>query len=117
MTAIAPVLRETAKRGLIYVDDGASPRSLAGQIAGAGGLPFAKAELTLDSAQGGPAMDKALARLEALAKEQGELADLARNLSNMATEPADEEPAGERATERERDLPEKPSRKGGRGDD
>ena len=30
--ALAPVLRETAKRGLIYVDDGASPRSVAGQI-------------------------------------------------------------------------------------
>ena len=33
--ALAPVLREAAKRGLIYVDDGASPRSVASQIAGA----------------------------------------------------------------------------------
>ena len=32
--SLAPVLRETAKRGLIYVDDGASPRSVAGQLAG-----------------------------------------------------------------------------------
>ena len=30
--SLAPVLRETAKRGLIYVDDGASPRSVASQI-------------------------------------------------------------------------------------
>ena len=33
------------KRGLIYVDDGSSPRSLAGQIAGANNLAFAKADL------------------------------------------------------------------------
>src|SRR5690606_12907935 len=32
--ALAPILREVAKRGLIYVDDGASARSVAGQIAG-----------------------------------------------------------------------------------
>ena len=32
--SLAPVLRETAKRGLIYVDDGASPRSVASQFAG-----------------------------------------------------------------------------------
>ena len=36
------MLRETAKRGLIYVDDGASPRSVAGQLAGSHNLPFAK---------------------------------------------------------------------------
>ena len=34
LSVLAPVLRETAKRGLIFVDDGASPRSVAGQIAG-----------------------------------------------------------------------------------
>ena len=36
---------ETAKRGLIYLDDGSSPRSVAGQIAGANNLPFAKADI------------------------------------------------------------------------
>ena len=44
--SFAPVLRETAKRGLIFVDDGANPRSLAGRIAGANNLPFAKADVT-----------------------------------------------------------------------
>ena len=43
--ALAPVLRETAKRGLIYLDDGSSPRSLASQIAGANNLAFAKADI------------------------------------------------------------------------
>ena len=38
-TAFAPVLREVAKRGLIYFDDGTSPRSLAGQISGASNGP------------------------------------------------------------------------------
>src|SRR5262249_41081308 len=33
--AFTPVLREIAKRGLVYIDDGTSPRSLASQIAGA----------------------------------------------------------------------------------
>ena len=47
--ALAPVLRETAKRGLIYLDDGSSPRSLAGQIAGANNLPFAKADVVIDA--------------------------------------------------------------------
>ena len=47
--ALAPVLRETAKRGLIYVDDGASPRSVAGQIAGSQNLPFAKADFVIDA--------------------------------------------------------------------
>jgi polysaccharide deacetylase 2 family uncharacterized protein YibQ len=69
--ALSPVLREAAKRGLIYVDDGASPRSLAGQIAGANNLPFAKGEVTLDTVPTPVAIDRALARLEATARERG----------------------------------------------
>ena len=64
--ALAPVLRETAKRGLIYVDDGSSPRSLAGQIAGANNLPFAKADVVLDAVPTPAEIDRALARLEAV---------------------------------------------------
>ena len=48
--ALSPVLREAAKRGLIYVDDGSSQRSLASQIAGANNLAFAKADVVIDSA-------------------------------------------------------------------
>jgi hypothetical protein len=69
--ALAPVLRETAKRGLIYIDDGASPRSLASQIAGANNLAFAKADLTLDSVPTAADVDRALARLETIARERG----------------------------------------------
>ena len=69
--ALAPVLRETAKRGLIYLDDGSSPRSLAGQIASANNLPFAKAEVMLDAVPSPAHIERALTRLEALAREHG----------------------------------------------
>jgi polysaccharide deacetylase 2 family uncharacterized protein YibQ len=46
---LAPVLREAAKRGLIYLDDGSSQRSVAPLIAGAANLPFAKADLAIDA--------------------------------------------------------------------
>ena len=69
--AFAPVLREIAKRGLIYVDDSTAPRSLAGQIAGANMLPFAKAAIILDAVPTPPEVDRALAKLEALARDKG----------------------------------------------
>ena len=69
--ALAPVLKEVSRRGLIYVDDGSSPRSLAGQIAGANNLPFARAEILLDAVTTTAHIDRALARLEALAREHG----------------------------------------------
>lgn len=47
--AFTPILRETAKRGLIFVDDGANPRSVAARVAGGNNLPFAKADMVLDS--------------------------------------------------------------------
>ena len=69
--AVAPVLRETAKRGLIYLDDGSSARSLASQIAGAHNLAFAKADLVLDAVPAPADVDRALGRLEAMARERG----------------------------------------------
>jgi polysaccharide deacetylase 2 family uncharacterized protein YibQ len=69
--ALAPVLREAAKRGLIYVEDGSSPRSLAGQIAGANNLAYAKADLTVDAVPAAGEIDRALARLEKTARERG----------------------------------------------
>jgi hypothetical protein len=69
--ALAPILREAALRGLIYVEDGTSPRSLAGQIAGANNLPYAKADLTIDAVPTSAEIDRALARLEKTARERG----------------------------------------------
>jgi hypothetical protein len=68
---LAPVLREAAKRGLIYMDDGSSPRSVAGQIAGSHNLPFAKTDLVLDAVPTPVEIDRALARLEILARDNG----------------------------------------------
>jgi polysaccharide deacetylase 2 family uncharacterized protein YibQ len=69
--ALSPILREVAKRGLVYVDDGSSSRSVASQIAGANNLPFAKADVLLDRLPAPKEIDQALARLELTAREHG----------------------------------------------
>jgi uncharacterized protein len=69
--ALSPVLKEASQRGLIYVDDGASHRSLAGQIASANNLPFAKAEIVIDATPTPANIDRALTKLEQVAKERG----------------------------------------------
>ena len=68
---LAPVLRDVAKRGLIYVDDGSSSRSIAGQLAGTHNLPFAKTDIVLDSVPTPVEIDRALARLEMKARDAG----------------------------------------------
>ncbi|MEA3027501.1 MAG: uncharacterized protein QOF91_2786, partial [Alphaproteobacteria bacterium] len=78
--ALALVLRETAKRGLIYFDDGSSPRSLASQIAGANNVPFVRADLSIDAVPTPADIDRALARLEALARERGVAVGVASTL-------------------------------------
>jgi hypothetical protein len=69
--ALTPVLREVAKRGLIYVDDGSSPRSIAGQLAGGLNLPFAKADSVLDAVPTPLEIERELARLEMTARANG----------------------------------------------
>jgi hypothetical protein len=69
--SFAPILRETAKRGLVFMDDGSTPRSLAGQIAGANNLPYAKADVLLDAVPTPTEIDRALGRLEMAARERG----------------------------------------------
>jgi polysaccharide deacetylase 2 family uncharacterized protein YibQ len=68
---LGPVMKEVGKRGLIYFDDGSAARGLAGQIAGANNLPFAKADIALDAVTTPAHIDKALVRLEATARERG----------------------------------------------
>jgi uncharacterized protein len=69
--AFVPILRETATRGLIFVDDGANPRSVAGRISGANNLPYAKADMILDSVPTAGEIEHALGRLEMAARERG----------------------------------------------
>jgi len=69
--ALGPVIREIGKRGLIYFDDGSSPRSAASQTSGAGNVAFAKADAVLDAVPTAAEIDNALARLEATARNRG----------------------------------------------
>jgi uncharacterized protein len=70
-SALAPIVREAGKRGLLYVDDGSSQRSLAGQIAIANNSAFAKADVTIDAVPTGADVERALTRLETMARERG----------------------------------------------
>ena len=83
--ALAPVLRETAKRGLIFVDDGGSTRSVAGQVAGGNNLPFAKADIVLDVTPTPAEIERALNRLELLAREKGSAVGYATALPATVT--------------------------------
>jgi polysaccharide deacetylase 2 family uncharacterized protein YibQ len=67
--SFAPILQEIAKRGLIFVDDGANPRSVAGRVAGADNLPFAKADVVVDAVPTPLEIERALGRLESEARE------------------------------------------------
>jgi polysaccharide deacetylase 2 family uncharacterized protein YibQ len=75
--ALTPVLQETAKRGLIFVDASVSNRSVASQVAGSKGLPFAKADMVLDAVPTPIEIDRALTRLELMARESGTAVGLA----------------------------------------
>lgn len=69
--ALSPIIRETAKRGLIYIDNAASQRSVASQIAGGQNLPFARADVAIDAVPTSVEIDRALSRLEGIARERG----------------------------------------------
>ncbi len=78
--ALSPVLRDVAARGLIYVDDGSSPRSLARGLAGRLNLPAVSADVVIDAVQTPQAIDEALTRLEALARANGSAVGIASAL-------------------------------------
>jgi polysaccharide deacetylase 2 family uncharacterized protein YibQ len=75
-----PIVREAAKRGLGYLDDGSAPRSVAPSLAAAQAMPFAKADLSIDAVPTAVEIDRALARLETLAKERGTAVGIASAL-------------------------------------
>ena len=69
--AMQPLVKEAARRGLAWLDDGTAPRSVAGVIAEGQAMPFAKADVSIDTVPTPAEIDRALARLETLAKERG----------------------------------------------
>jgi polysaccharide deacetylase 2 family uncharacterized protein YibQ len=70
-SAMQPVLRDASKRGLAYFDDNAAPRSVGQAVAEGAAMPFARADLGIDIVPTSADIDKALAKLESLAKERG----------------------------------------------
>ncbi len=75
-----PIVREAAKRGLGYLDDGSAPRSVAASLAAGQAMPFAKADVSIDAVPTAVEIDRALARLESLAKERGTAVGIASAL-------------------------------------
>jgi polysaccharide deacetylase 2 family uncharacterized protein YibQ len=69
--ALSPILRELAGRGLMVVDDGSSSRSLLASSAARAQIPAMKVDRVLDTVARPDAIDKELAALEAMAREQG----------------------------------------------
>ena len=69
-TAMTPIVKEAAKRGLGYFDDG-SARSVAPSLAATQAVPFAKADVAIDAVPTPSEIDRALAKLEGVAKERG----------------------------------------------
>jgi uncharacterized protein len=66
-----PIIREAARRGLGYLDDGSTPRSAAPALAAGQAMPFAKADFTIDAVPTSAEIDRTLIKLETLAKERG----------------------------------------------
>ncbi|MFJ5368656.1 divergent polysaccharide deacetylase family protein [Bosea sp. CER48] len=69
--ALSPLLREFAGRGLMVIDDGSSPRSLLAGAAGRAQIPAVKIDRVIDGVTRAEAIDKELAALETLARDQG----------------------------------------------
>ncbi|MDH7798319.1 MULTISPECIES: divergent polysaccharide deacetylase family protein [unclassified Beijerinckia] len=68
--AFTPVLRDIGARGLLYLDDGSSPRSLARSLSQTTNTSFVGADVLVES-RNGEEIDAALTRLESLARDKG----------------------------------------------
>ena len=69
--AMQPIVREASKRGLGFFDDGSSPRSVAPQVAAGQAMPFGKGDIAIDAVPTGSEIDRALNKLESIARERG----------------------------------------------
>jgi uncharacterized protein len=75
-----PIVRDAAKRGLGYFDDGSAQRSVAASLAASQAMPFARADISIDAVPTAAEIDRALAKLEDLAKERGTAVGIASAL-------------------------------------
>jgi polysaccharide deacetylase 2 family uncharacterized protein YibQ len=79
-SVMQPIVREAAKRGLGYFDDGSAPRSVAASLAASQAMPFARADISIDAVPTAAEIDRALAKLEDLAKQRGTAVGIASAL-------------------------------------
>jgi len=70
-TAMQPIIREAARRGLGYFDDGSAPRSVASSLAAGQAMPFAKGDVAIDAVPTSAEIEHALSKLEDIARERG----------------------------------------------
>jgi polysaccharide deacetylase 2 family uncharacterized protein YibQ len=69
--AMAPVMAELGKRGLLYLDDGSTARSVAPDLALKDHVPFASGDAIIDTEQDRGAILRKLDQLEATARAKG----------------------------------------------
>lgn len=69
--AMKPILDELGRRGLMYLDDGTSARSVAVELAPASAVPFAAADQVIDTSRDRGEILKKLDQLEATARAKG----------------------------------------------
>lgn len=69
--AMQPFMTELGKRGLLYLDDGTSARSVAPELAKESGVPFVAADAVIDVAQDRNAILEKLDQLERTARAKG----------------------------------------------
>ncbi len=69
--AMAAILAETGKRGLLFLDDGTSPRSVSQRAAQKAKSPFLRSDVVIDARTEWADIDAALVKLEAIAAERG----------------------------------------------
>lgn len=78
--ALAPMLEELGRRGLLYFDDGASSRSIAQSVAHAARAPFLRGEVLIDATATAGDIDTRLLELESIARSDGSAVGVASAL-------------------------------------
>ena len=68
---MSPILKEVADRGLGYLDDGASSRSVMQDLTASLPMPSARADVVIDANAAPKAIDASLSRLVDIARQQG----------------------------------------------
>lgn len=69
--AFAPIMRELGERGLAYLDDGSSARSVAETLAAESDVPYAQGDLVIDQTRDRGSILSKLDELEATARARG----------------------------------------------